>query len=100
MEASVNVSDIALGAMVSVDLAGDLVTIAAAEGGYYAFSDACTHMGCSLAEGSLAGKELVCNCHGATFDVSSGEVLGGPARSPLKTYPVTVTDDKVTVKEA
>ena len=100
MEVSVNIGDVAPGTMLSVDLGGDTVTIAAAEGGYYAFSDVCTHMGCSLAEGSITGKELICDCHGATFDLSSGEVLGGPARSALKIYPVSVSDGKITVSEA
>ena len=33
----------------------------------------------SLSEGDLIGKEITCPLHGAIFDVTTGEVLEGPA---------------------
>ncbi len=100
MEVSLSKDAIAAGAMSSVDLGGEKVTVAEADGSYYAFSDTCTHRGCSLAEGTLSGKELACMCHGARFDITSGEVLGGPARESLKTYVVSMGDGDITISGA
>lgn len=97
MEVSINADAVAPGSLVAVDLGGEKVTIAGVDGAYYAFSDTCTHRGCSLADGSLTGKEVACVCHGARFDISSGEVLGGPAREALKTYAVSVNNGNLTV---
>lgn len=62
-------------------------------GGLYAMSSVCTHAGCLLednAETISAG--LSCPCHGSTFD-GNGNVTGGPARTPLQHYAVTVAAD-------
>ena len=37
------------------DVAGTKVNVASAGGHLFAFDDTCTHMGCSLAKGHLAG---------------------------------------------
>ena len=97
VEVSVNAAMIADGSLLAVDLGAERVTIASIDGAYYAFSDTCTHRGCSLAEGSLSGNELVCECHGARFDVTNGEVLGGPAREALQTFRVSVSGDNLTI---
>ena len=47
-----------------------------------AFDDACTHRGCSLAEGSLAGPTVTCRCHKGRFDLRTGDTVEGPIRSP------------------
>ena len=57
-----------------------------------AFSAICTHAGCTVA---AAGKELDCPCHGSRYNAATGQVLGGPAPSPLPSIKVTVTDGKV-----
>jgi nitrite reductase/ring-hydroxylating ferredoxin subunit len=42
----------------------------------------------------LRGRELAafatvtCPCHGSEFNVTNGEVLHGPAREPVRSYPV------------
>ncbi len=51
-------------------------------GSFVAFDASCTHEGCPVSY-SKASKCLVCPCHGARFDASSGAVLRGPARRPL-----------------
>ncbi|HEX5533179.1 MAG TPA: Rieske (2Fe-2S) protein, partial [Actinomycetales bacterium] len=56
------------------------------KGQVVAFSAICTHMGCTVAP---EGKQLLCPCHGSTFDAFTGQNLSGPAPSPL---------DKVTVR--
>ncbi|MFM7719465.1 MAG: Rieske (2Fe-2S) protein [Actinomycetota bacterium] len=78
--------------------AGDrAVAVANVGGELLAFDDQCTHRRCSLAEGDLAGSGIVCPCHGATFDVRSGEVLTGPATEALPTYEVRVRDGGIEV---
>ena len=57
-----------------------------------ALSRICTHAQCDLDPG-IAGEfnaaegRLRCLCHGAIFD-TSGNVMGGPAPSPLQRYVV------------
>lgn len=52
----------------------------------------CTHMGGPLCEGKLEGNVVTCPFHGAQFDVTTGEVLRGPATRPLDRYAVRVKD--------
>jgi nitrite reductase/ring-hydroxylating ferredoxin subunit len=62
---------------------------------FYAFEDACTHMGCSLANGELDGTVVTCACHGSQFDVTSGAVLRGPAQRPVRAIRVTVENGEI-----
>lgn len=73
------------------------IAVANVEGTFYAFSDVCTHRRCSLSEGELDGTTLECICHGSRFDVSTGNVLRGPAERPVEVYAVRVQDDALVV---
>ncbi len=53
--------------------------------GLAALSPICTHLGCTV---DIEGSQLICPCHGSTYD-RSGAVLRGPAERPLRRYPVT-----------
>lgn len=57
------------------------------DGGYSALSPICTHLGCTV---QIAGEQLVCPCHGSTYD-RTGRVLRGPASLPLTEFPTTAT---------
>jgi Rieske Fe-S protein len=57
-----------------------------------AFSAKCTHMGCTVAP---AGGELHCPCHGSKFNALTGEVIHGPAASPLPKIDVHVANGEV-----
>ena len=85
--------DVNKGQMRVFDVAGTKVNVANAEGQLYAFDDTCTHMGCSLANGHLAGTVVTCACHGSQFDVTSGAVLRGPAERPVRSRAVQVKGD-------
>jgi 3-phenylpropionate/trans-cinnamate dioxygenase ferredoxin subunit len=63
---------------------------------YYAVDDTCTHDECSLGEGELEDCIVECPCHGATFDVRTGEALTLPATRPLRVYPVRTGPDGAT----
>src|SRR6185436_11326413 len=41
--------------------------------GFLAFTDACPHMGASLADGRLVGDHVECVWHGWKYDVRTGE---------------------------
>ncbi len=84
------VGDLVKGEMRAFDVRGTKIAVANVGGAFHAFDDTCTHMACSLAEGDLEETTVICPCHGAEFDVTSGAVLQGPARKPLATYQTRV----------
>lgn len=87
------VGEIPDGQMKTAEVEGETLAIANVGGAYYAFDDACTHVGCSLASGTLEGNVVECPCHGSRFDVTTGAVLQGPARRPVKAHKVTMSGD-------
>jgi thiosulfate dehydrogenase (quinone) large subunit len=54
---------------------------------FTALSMLCTHQGCQVNQPS--GGQIYCSCHGSSFDLH-GNVIAGPAPSPLKNYGVTL----------
>ncbi len=66
------------------------ISIARVGRNFYAFDDLCPCGGnpCPLSGGLLSGTTIMCQCHGSTFDLSSGAVLAGPAVSALEVYPL------------
>jgi thiosulfate dehydrogenase [quinone] large subunit len=63
----------------------DLI-IRQSDGSLTAFSAVCTHAGCTV---GYQGGQIVCPCHGATYDPTTGTVTGGPAPqglSPKKVF--------------
>jgi len=87
--------DVAAGQMRVFDMEGTKVNVASAGGKLYAFDDTCTHSGCSLARGSLDGTTVTCGCHGSQFDVTSGAVIRGPARRPVRSRSVKVEGENL-----
>lgn len=73
------------------------ITLANVAGTLFAIDDTCTHRGCSLGDGKLDGSTLQCACHGSRFDVTTGEVVRGPAEDPVRSYPVHVADGEVQI---
>lgn len=55
-----------------------------------AMSGYCTHQGCAVA---ADGDELDCPCHGSRFDAKTGDVLVGPASTPLPAVKIAVEGD-------
>jgi nitrite reductase/ring-hydroxylating ferredoxin subunit len=90
-------ADIAPNQMQVIEHDGAKYAVVNLEGTYYAFSDTCTHLGCDLHEGKIvAHKQIQCPCHGARFDVTTGEALAGPSRlETLKTANVIARDGKL-----
>ena len=89
--------DIAIGRLGAFEVQGVKVPVANVEGRFYAFEGTCPHSGCSLAMGTLAGTTVTCGCHGSRFDVTSGVLLRGPARRPVRSWTVQVTGEDLLV---
>ncbi|MSO16664.1 MAG: non-heme iron oxygenase ferredoxin subunit [Candidatus Planktophila sp.] len=77
---------------------GESICIARVGSEVFAISDTCSHSEASLSEGDIEGFKIECWLHGAEFDVRTGEALTPPAVAPVKSYPVTIDGDSVTVK--
>jgi len=91
--------DVKEGEMRAFDARDAKIAVANVGGTFYAFGDTCTHMGCSLAEGDLEETIVTCPCHGSEFDVTSGEVLRGPAREPVSAYEVRAEGENLEIKD-
>ncbi len=86
------------GELIEHDHRGEPVVVARTRGGLYAFEGYCTHEECPLAEGILTDGELECYCHGAVFNLRTGEALVGPAVQSLETYPVREREGAIEVE--
>ncbi|MEZ4766888.1 MAG: Rieske 2Fe-2S domain-containing protein [Caldilineales bacterium] len=84
------VADLKPGQMLALILDGATVAVYNIDGTFYATQDECTHADGPLSEGDLDGTTVVCPWHASCFDVTTGAVLKGPAREPLKTYTVVI----------
>ena len=84
--------------LAAFEVTGNRIAIAKNDNSYYAFGDTCTHEGCSLADGKLEGTTVTCPCHGSQFNVTTGDVLRGPAREPVPSYRVRVEDNALQVE--
>jgi 3-phenylpropionate/trans-cinnamate dioxygenase ferredoxin subunit len=89
---------VAEGALAAFDVGGVRVAVANVGGTLHAFDDTCTHLQCSLAEGDLEGTVVTCSCHGSRFDVTTGDLLRGPAQKPVRTYPARVEDGALQIE--
>ncbi len=70
-----------------------VVVICTAANTYTALAQACTHQGCPL---SYSNNQMVCPCHGGTFDMN-GNVVAGPPPAPIKKYTVSKSGNILTV---
>jgi nitrite reductase/ring-hydroxylating ferredoxin subunit len=74
--------------LAAFDVSGNRIAVTTVGDAFYTFGDTCTHQGCSLADGHLEGTTVTCPCHGSRFDVTTGDVVRGPAREPVLSYPI------------
>jgi thiosulfate dehydrogenase [quinone] large subunit len=56
------------------------IVIRSADGSLKAFSAVCTHAGCTV---GYEGGQIVCPCHGGTYDPKTGAVTSGPPPTGL-----------------
>jgi 3-phenylpropionate/trans-cinnamate dioxygenase ferredoxin subunit len=90
-------SEIPVGQVKEVQVDGKHLLVCHTEQGFYVIDDTCTHDDGPLGDGWLEGNAIECPRHGARFDVTTGKVLCLPAAVPIRSYPVRVDGDDVTV---
>jgi len=90
-------SDLAEGALRLVKAGEDDVLVVRVEGRVFAVGNKCPHYECPLNEGVLLGRVVVCRCHDARLDVTTGKVVSAPALNDLPVYPVRVENGDVMV---
>jgi len=88
-------SEVEEGELIALEVDGEQICLTRYEDVVYAFTNNCTHISGPLNEGKLTGYVMQCPWHLAEFDVRTGQVLRGPARQPLYTYPVKVENDAI-----
>ncbi|MBU3679496.1 MAG: Rieske 2Fe-2S domain-containing protein [Candidatus Kapabacteria bacterium] len=72
-----------------------VIVVCSSNGSYIAVQSNCTHEGATLSW-QQTNKRFYCPEHGATF-AQTGSVLGGPAKSNLVSYNVTVNGTLIRV---
>jgi Rieske Fe-S protein len=83
------------GGKVVTTASGVVVVTQPADGQFQAFNGKCPHQGCPVSE--VTENTIVCQCHGSTFDGSTGERMEGPAPVGLKPVAITVEGDTITL---
>jgi nitrite reductase/ring-hydroxylating ferredoxin subunit len=91
-------ADVAPGSALKVEIGELALAVFNIGGDFYVTDDACTHGPGSLSEGFIEDDVVECNFHNGQFNIRSGEVVSPPCMVPVKTYAVTVIDDKVTIE--
>ena len=77
--------------------AGKLIVIHSDDNTFEAFSAKCTHRGATV-EYDAAARQIHCPRHGSRFDPTTGNVVKGPAKKPLPSYPAQASGQTVTIK--
>jgi len=65
------------------------------KGTVYALNNSCPHSTGPLIEGRLHQTTLTCPWHGARFNVTTGQCLGGPATTDASAYTVMIDGDNI-----
>lgn len=66
-------------------------------GRVFAIENTCSHNRSPLADGPVSGTLVTCRTHRARFSLETGHAVRGPARRPVRTYPVTVSEGRVAI---
>jgi len=91
-------SELAPGQAKRVEAQGKKLALFNVGGSYHAIDDTCTHRGGPLSEGQLDGNVVTCPWHGAKFNITTGEVLGLPARAGVASFRTRVSGPDVEVE--
>ena len=67
------------------------------DGQVFAIDDTCTHQDASLSDGWLEGCEIECPLHASRFDLRTVQVDAPPAKKPVRTHQVMISDETVHV---
>jgi nitrite reductase/ring-hydroxylating ferredoxin subunit len=85
------------GTLIEAMADGEAVLLARIDGGWMAVAGDCTHDECPLVDGEVIDGAVHCMCHGAAFDLRTGEVVEPPATEPLPVYALRSRDGRLEV---
>jgi Rieske Fe-S protein len=96
VDSGLTVADVPMGVVACPDPNTFNFMVGHDAGGFYAYSNICTHEGCQIpCPGATANPNVGstnsvshCPCHSSAFS-ANGDVMGGPAPSSLNHYQVT-----------
>jgi nitrite reductase/ring-hydroxylating ferredoxin subunit len=91
-------SDVAPGSALKVEIGDLILAVFNVDGEFYVIDDTCTHGPGSLSEGYIEDDVVECNFHNGQFNIRTGEVVSPPCMIPIKTYAVSLVDDRVTIE--
>jgi 3-phenylpropionate/trans-cinnamate dioxygenase ferredoxin component len=89
--------NLAEGSMAGLKLGDKDILVVNIGGTLFAIGNTCTHRGCRLSTGTLAGDQVQCRCHGSVFNVKTGEVIHSPAKIPEPVYTVETVNGEVMI---
>jgi nitrite reductase/ring-hydroxylating ferredoxin subunit/uncharacterized membrane protein len=80
-------------------MAGDTPVLLVRHNGHlHALHDRCSHRGCLLSTGNVAGESVTCPCHGSRFSLRDGSIERGPATAPQPVFETRETGGRVEVR--
>ena len=80
-----------------VIVADETILLCHDEGQVFAVENQCSHLQEPLECGRVKWGWIACPAHGARFALATGEALGPPATTPIRTFPVRVKDGMIEV---
>jgi nitrite reductase/ring-hydroxylating ferredoxin subunit len=95
---ALELSKLAPGTMVGVEVAGRKILLSNLGGEVYAVDGTCTHEESPLSQGFMVEERVVCQLHLSQFDLRTGEVYNPPAIEPLKLYNVKIEEGSIFVE--
>lgn len=101
-EAVLKVSELGPGEVVKVPYGLADILVGNVNGSYFAIGNTCPHAELPIVESraDLDGEDVECEYHGSVFNVTSGEVVNGPAVLKPQIFAVKVEGDDILVGPA
>lgn len=90
--------DVPPGTGTVVEANGRTIALFNIGGTFYALDNKCTHVGGPLGEGRVEGNIVTCPWHGSKFDITTGAIVGPPARRPVGSHPASVKSGAIMVE--
>ncbi|ESY28254.1 (2Fe-2S)-binding protein [Mesorhizobium sp. LNJC386A00] len=92
------ISDLQEDTVTPFEIEDNRIAIYLVNGEVYATNNVCSHAFALLSDGWLEGTLIECPLHGAQFEITSGEVVQGPAECPIAVFETKVEDGQVLVR--
>ena len=93
-------SDLSPGERLIIEHEGESIAVFNAGGELFAIEDRCSHDDGPLAEGDWSAADCTVECprHGSLFDLRTGRPKTLPAFQPVRTFPVEIIDENITLE--